>query len=161
MKTWVFSVWPYRLGRLALAGVFLWSGAVKLSDPDAFAVIIDAFGLVPETWSGPLSYAMPVAEIMAGAGLLLDIRGSLAAMTGFLAMFMAILGYGIWLGLDIDCGCFGPSDPEAALHSLRTSLVRDIFLMGAVVYLYAWRRHGSMKPATISQFISNFWRRCS
>ena len=158
MKEAVFSVWVYRLARFALAGVFLWSGIAKLFDPDAFAEIIDAFGLVPETWSEPLSYIMPCAEILTGIGLVLDVRGSLAAIAGFLCLFMGVMAYGIWLGLDVDCGCFGPSDPGAAFHSMRAALVRDIFLLGAVGYAYAWRWKKSTGPVTIRQLITKLRR---
>ena len=34
-------------------------------------------------------------------------RGSLILLTGLLSLFAAVLGYGIWLGLEIECGCFG------------------------------------------------------
>jgi hypothetical protein len=75
-------------------------------------------------------------EVIAGIGLLFDIRGSLALITGLLVLFMVVLGYGIWMGLDVDCGCFGPEDPEAeAFHGLRLSLFRDLVMM-AGVFLY-------------------------
>jgi hypothetical protein len=45
------------------------------------------------------------------------------------------------LGLDIDCGCFGPEDPESrAYGGLRTALYRDLAMAAGVAYLYWWRR---------------------
>ena len=42
--------------------------------------------------------------------------------------------------LDIDCGCFGPNDPEAvAFHDLRGAFYRDLLLMLLIAYLYLWR----------------------
>jgi hypothetical protein len=53
---------------------------------------------------------------------------------------MAVLGYGIWMGLDIDCGCFAPQDPESkAFHGLWAALIRDMFIMPAIFYLYYQR----------------------
>lgn len=136
----LFSIWPYRLIRVILAGIFLWSGLSKLLDPASFVVIIDAFGLIPESWTMPVAYMLPALEIVAAVGLLMDIRGSLAVVSGMLALFMGLLLYGIHLGLDIDCGCFGPQDPEAeAFHSLRPALYRDFVMMAGVMYLYFWR----------------------
>jgi hypothetical protein len=72
---------------------------------------------------------------------MLDIQGSLVVITGLLGFFMVILGYGIWMGLDVDCGCFGPDDPETrAFHGLRSALVRDMIMMLSIFYLY-WSRY--------------------
>ncbi|MHB8790082.1 MAG: MauE/DoxX family redox-associated membrane protein [Desulfobulbaceae bacterium] len=134
------SLWLYRLVRWALAGLFIWAGALKLADPPAFAVIISDFGLVPGWSVMPLALALPVLEVAAALGLVFDLRRSLAVISFLLAMFIAILGYAIWLGLDIDCGCFGPEDPEArAYSSLRTSLYRDLAMAAGVLFLYWWR----------------------
>ena len=106
----------------------------------------------------PISLLIPVVEIFAAIGLVFDVRGSLAVVSVLLLLFMAILGYGIWLGLDIDCGCFGPEDPEfRAYHSLRLSLYRDLIMAGGIMYLYWWR---SVNTAVPSPFIKkNNWRK--
>jgi len=62
-------------------------------------------------------------------------------------LFIAVLIFGIHLGLDIDCGCFGPNDPEAeAFHDLRGALMRDFLLLLAVGYQYFWRHINNFKP---------------
>lgn len=134
------SLWLYRLVRWTIAGLFLWAGVLKLEDPQAFAVIISDFGLVTGWSVMPIAVGIPVLEIAAALGLVFDLRGSLAAISFLLAMFIAILGYAIWLGLDIDCGCFGPEDPETrAYSSLHASLYRDLAMATGVLFLY-WRR---------------------
>jgi hypothetical protein len=116
-------------------------------DPSGFALIIEAYGLIPETWVVPVAVGLPVLELLAGVGLLLDVPGSLALVTGLLVWFMAILGYGIILGLDVDCGCFSPEDPEATVfHGLRTAFYRDFLIMTGIIYLYGWRYRQSIKP---------------
>ena len=50
------SPWVYRFMRGALAVIFLHAGATKLLDPQAFAVLIDAYGIVPD------ALLMPVAS---------------------------------------------------------------------------------------------------
>jgi hypothetical protein len=134
------SVWLYRLVRWALATLFIWAGGTKLADPQAFGVIIRDFGIIPELSVMPIAVVLPVLEIVAAIGLIFDIRGSLAVITVLLTLFIVILGYGIWLGLDIDCGCFGPEDPESgAYKGLRTALYRDLIMMAAILHLYFWR----------------------
>ncbi|EFK10475.1 conserved hypothetical protein [delta proteobacterium NaphS2] len=144
---WGFSVWPYRIVRTILSAVFFWSGISKLFSPESFAVIIEAYGIIPDSWVMPMSIGLPALEVILAVGLLLDIRGSLAGTTALLVLFMAILGYGIHLGLDVDCGCFGPEDPEAeAFHGLRSAFYRDVVMVTGIAYLYVWRFIRSVKP---------------
>ncbi len=120
------SGWLYKLTRWILGGVFIYAGSTKLMEPRIFTVLIEAYGFVPESLLMPVAIGLPFLEVIAGFGLLFDIRGSLAVITGLLVLFMVVLGYGIWMGLDVDCGCFAPEDLEAeAFHGLRLSLFRD------------------------------------
>lgn len=145
------SIWPYRLIRIILAFVFLWSGMAKLLEPRYFAFIIEAYGLIPESWIKPAAVGLPAMEVIAAVGLLLDIRGCLSLLAGLLVLFMAILFYGIWLGLDIDCGCFSAGDLEGdAYHGLRSALYRDALMMAGVIYLYFWRYRWSAKPVRLN-----------
>jgi hypothetical protein len=92
-------------------------------------------------WILPTAVFLSVTEVAAGFGLLMDIRGSLTIITGLLILFMAVLSYGIRMGLDIDCGCFGPQDPESkAFHGLWAALFRDMIMLPAIFYLY-YRRY--------------------
>ena len=148
--------WPYRLVRWGLSAVFFWAGAAKLADPAAFAALIDAYGLVPDPLLLPLAVGLPLVEVVAAIGLLADIRGSLAVIAGLMAVFIAILAYGIRMGLDVDCGCFSPGDIESrAYHGLRAALNRDLVMTAGIAFLYAWRRSRSVRPVTVA----DAWRR--
>ena len=150
----------YHLIRVLLCVIFLWSGISKLIAPKEFALIIDSYGLIPEAWILPLAIILPLLEMIFGLGLLLDIKGSLAGITGLLMFFVVILSYGIWLGLDVDCGCFGPQDLEfEAFHSLRPALFRDFAMIGGVIYLYFWRYYRSIKPVRLIFIFNNLLRR--
>lgn len=146
--------WLYRLLRWGLGCIFVYSGITKLYAPITFAVLIDAYGLVPEPMLMPVAVIIPLLEVLAGVGLVIDLRGSLAIITGLLVLFVAILGFGIWMGLDVDCGCFGPEDPESrAFHGLRTALYRDIAMLAAVAFLYWWRSYATIEPIRLSTLI--------
>lgn len=143
--------WLYRLLRWFLGCIFIYSGITKLCAPITFAVLVDAYGLVPEPLLMSVAVVIPFMEVLAGSGLMVDLRGSLAVVTGLLLLFVAILGFGIWMGLDVDCGCFGPEDPEAkAFHGLRTALYRDIAMLLAAAFLYGWRGYGKIAPIRLS-----------
>jgi hypothetical protein len=137
-----------------LGAVFIYSGATKLLAPESFAVLIEAYGLVPDEWLMPVAIMLPAIELVAGVGLLFDIRGSLGVIFGLLLLFVAILGYGIHMGLDIDCGCFGPEDPETeAFHGLRAALYRDMLMLVAVGFLYGWRHYRDARSRTNNRLI--------
>lgn len=134
------SVWGYRLVRWLLSGLFILAGITKLADPAAFGVVIRDFGLVPDWSVMVLAVILPALEVVTAVGLIFDLRGSLAVITALLVLFLAILGYGILLGLDIDCGCFGPEDPESrAYGALHTAFYRDLAMAAGVLFLYWYR----------------------
>ena len=143
----LWAYWTYGSIRLVLGALFFYAGLTKLIDPEGLVVIIDAYGLIPDLWVRPVATLLPVLETAAGLGLILDARYGLTATAVLLLLFMAILGYGMWLGLDIDCGCFGPTDPEAAAFSgLRGAFYRDAVMILGIIYLYTWRLKRAFAP---------------
>lgn len=152
--------WLYPLLRWTLGLVFIYSGTTKLMAPETFAVLIEAYGIVPDVLLMPVAVVLPAVELLAGAGLIVDLRGSLLMIFGMLLLFVAILGYGIHMGLDVDCGCFGPEDPEAeAFHGLRPALYRDFGMLAMVAFLYGWRRLRRIRPQTLGHLLDKRLKR--
>jgi uncharacterized membrane protein YphA (DoxX/SURF4 family) len=147
--------------RLILAAVFIYAGVTKLADPAAFAVVIAGYGLMPKVLAPLAALGLPALEVLAGIGLVFDVRGSLLAIGGMTVLFLTVLAYGMILGLDVDCGCYGQGDPEAEAYSgLREAFVRDVFLLLGVAYAYVWRVRRKLplrNPLQLiaSKFISN------
>jgi len=134
--------------RVALALAFLIAGVIKLSRPEVFAVTIRAFGILPDGLVGPVSVVLPAVEVAAALMLLANVRGGLALTAGLLALFVVILLYAVNMGLDIDCGCYGPSDPEReAFGSIHQALWRDGAMLAGVFWLYTARFLGGAKAA--------------
>jgi uncharacterized membrane protein YphA (DoxX/SURF4 family) len=139
--------WLYKGVRWSLALTFIYAGMSKLPDTGAFAEVIDAYGLVPESMVSVTAVVIPIIELLAGMGLMVDMRGSLAVITGMLTVFIGVLGYALYLGFDIDCGCFSPDDPEAAaFHGLKAAILKDLVMLGGVAYCYVWRVISSYSP---------------
>jgi uncharacterized membrane protein YphA (DoxX/SURF4 family) len=138
-KTLLFrSPWPYRVVRVCLGAIFVWAGAAKIVDPRAFARVISGYGLVPESLLVPVAIGLPVLELVAGMGLVFDVRHSLKLVCALVVLFLVVLGYGILNQMDVDCGCFSGEELDAQ-RSLRTAFLRDLGLMAAVGYLFWWR----------------------
>jgi len=134
----VCLTWLYHFLRLALAGIFIYAGVIKLLDPKAFAHAIAQYDLVPEGLLPLVATGLPALEVLAGLGLILEVRGSLTITAVLLLVFLLILGYAVSQNLDIDCGCF-TADELDAQHNVTTAFWRDLMMIGATLFLY-WRR---------------------
>ncbi len=141
----------YALLRYGLGGAFVLAGVLKFMDLPALAETIRAFGLLPPLAADVTALLLPPAEIVAGGLLMADVRGGLPAITIMLLVFTGVLGYALHLGLDVDCGCYGPADPEAeAFSSLWTSLYRDLVMLGAAFGCVVLRRLLRRKPTAFT-----------
>lgn len=117
--------------------VFLIAGISKLLDIDSFAVLIDSYGLTPNAWSKPIAVLLPGLEVIAAVGLFFNKKWALHSIGLLTLLFIAILSYGIGMGLHVDCGCFGVDDPEFKAYSgLQSALIKDLILLAGVVFLY-------------------------
>ena len=154
LKQACISVRTYRALRFIIGSVFIYAGSLKLLDPKAFAHTISGYGLVPESLLAPIAIGLPVIEIAAGIGLILNIRGSLTVIFSMLVMFVFVIWYGILKDLSIDCGCFTP-DEITNQNSLRRAFYRDLLMMGVVLLIYAHRfSRSERKSSQLSWFIS-------
>ncbi len=133
------SAWPSLFVRVAIGFLFVYGGGLKLVNPQAFAKIISAYDLVPDVLLPTVAVGLPLLEIVGGACLALDVRGSLSLITGLLLLFVVALGYGFMGDLDVDCGCFG-EETAGSRKGLGWPLVRDFMLLAAAGYLYLARR---------------------
>jgi hypothetical protein len=138
---------PLRLlVRFALAAVFIVTGGAKLASPDAFARTVSDFGLVPDGIVLTVAIAIASLEIAAGLLLWFDRRAGLPLVSGLLAVFTLVLAYGLWLGLDIDCGCL----PFGTGHGLAAGLARNLVLLACCAYLFLAHRTAG-RPSIANQ----------
>lgn len=112
------------LCRLILAGVFIYSGYVKVQEPLQFAVAISGYRLLPENLIFPMARFLPWAEIVLGFAILIGwkIRYFSAATVALLLFFIAVLAITISRGIEANCGCFGLDERISPLTILRDSL---------------------------------------
>jgi uncharacterized membrane protein YphA (DoxX/SURF4 family) len=125
--------------RLVIGSVFVYAGFIKLIDPKAFAKVISQYDIVPDILLPAVAIGLPAAEFLAGLGLVLNVRGSLAVIFNLLIVFIMVLGYGIFNNMDIDCGCFSTEEINSR-NSLKQALFRDLFMILAACYLYVYKR---------------------
>ncbi len=135
-------VWGCR-GLLGL--VFFYAGITKIGDPIAFAGVIESYGLLPEILVLPAALVLPALEMAAAIGLFLNIRGAFTIITILLLIFIVVISYGLWIGLDIDCGCFETGNLEYRFFKgLKGALYRDLILLVPLFTIY-WQTRNKIE----------------
>lgn len=131
--------WVSLLLRGILGGLFFYAGALKLSDPNTFAIQIEKYGLLPASWLDPTAYLLPIVEILAGLATLLGLRGGAETLGLLLLVFLVALGQAWWSGLDVPCGCFS-TEARQQQFGIQLAILRDLLMLTGVVCLLALRR---------------------
>lgn len=120
--------------RLALGGLFLVAGVLKLHDPTAFASEVANYHLLPAL--GPLLAAtLPVIEILSGAVLIAAPSGWRAAAALLIALLVGLFTIAVAQvlvrGINVSCGCFGSSSGPVT----SWTLIRDVGLLASAALL--------------------------
>ena len=137
------------LGRVGLGITFLYAAYTKLRLPWAiFAMSINSYQVLPEPMVVFIARVLPWAELALGVLLIAGwkLRYVAAATIALLLGFFVIMLRSHFLGLGIDCGCFGVGEALSA----RT-LARDGFLVAVSVALsvaaFLRQRNSKVEPA--------------
>ncbi len=140
------GIWCDRLSRWGISIIFLAAALPKLFDIQYFSQVINAYGILPSALILPVAVSLPLLEIVLAVGLLFNSSLSKIGVFLLLLFFIAILLYAIYTGLDIDCGCFGPEDPEhQAFAGVRVALVRDLIMLVPIMYSFWYQRYYKIK----------------
>jgi len=123
--------------RLALSGVFILSGVLKLKDPATFEVTLIHWRLFPDSLVGTLVWGVPLVEIITAWASLSNQWGRL----GLKALFLLTVAYTLllvlqWMrGVPSDCGCFGAMSAGWPYFAL---VLRNVGLIGVQIFLIAF-----------------------
>jgi len=122
--------------RVGLAIMFIGASLFKIHDPKNFSLLVSQYQFLPAFSVNFFALLLPVAEFLVGCSLLLTRftrENSLLLLLMFLSFIIA-LANAVIRDLGIVCGCFvleGAQDKTEAV----ISLVRDLVLLGPVLYL--------------------------
>lgn len=136
-RTKITKVWnpiTELLLRVAVGGLFIYAGAIKLADPAAFAVDIRHYRILPHLPVVALAVYLPWLEILAGVCVVSgkQFRGALLLLGAMMVAFTGAL-ISAWVrGLDISCGCFGIANATANYPGW---LMRDALIIACIVFL--------------------------
>jgi putative oxidoreductase len=150
--------WTARLflaGRLLLAVVFLYAAYTKMpwKQPAAlFALTIDSYQVLPPWAVIVVAKTLPWFELSLGVLLLIGwpLRVVSTFTTLLLGGFFALMVRTYALGLEINCGCFGPGEHLGAKTLTRDGLLLTLSLLvavGAYRRLRRWSLGGRLPEA--------------
>lgn len=153
------------LGRLALAGIFLfaayaklkpqaqmpWSGASIRTSLSMFAMQVDSYQLLPPQLVRAAAHFLPLFELFLGLWLLSGVlvRYSLLFTTLLLGGFFTLMVRTYGMGLEINCGCFGPGERLGPMSLLRDGLLLA-FALAITIVAFLARRGRDERPAATS-----------
>jgi uncharacterized membrane protein YphA (DoxX/SURF4 family) len=111
--------------RLLLAGIFLYTGYIKLESPLQFAAVLSGYQLFPDALILPLTQYFPWVEIALGVLLLVGLKIRYVAFGACLLLgtFIAVLALTYFRGIEANCGCFSFEDRISPLTLLRDGII--------------------------------------
>ena len=123
--------------RLALGGVFVIAGALKLWDPASFAKDIANYRILPDGLVNLAAITLPWIEVLAGGMLMAGLwkRSSALLIAILLALFLAGISQAVYRHLDIHCGCFGTLEARKVGW---LALIEEGVLFVVAVWLVVW-----------------------
>jgi len=134
--------------------VLLYSGLAHLNNPYAFQETIVSYELVPSAIAPYLATFIPMLQIVLGLCVLVNMYRSPALLLAacILAAFVAGQSAVYFKGLDISCGCFGPSGLKVSI----VSLLMTSMLCLATLFAFCWQttteKSAASRRATASGF---------
>lgn len=116
--------------RLAMGGVFVFSGIEKLFSLREFATIVVNYQILPERIAVYFGYLLPWLELALGILLIagIHIRKAALGLSILIVVFMAALTIRSATGPLHECGCF-LSAGAGVRHGLGFYLIRDALLL--------------------------------
>lgn len=117
--------------RIVLAFIFIYAGAEKISDPNAFAISISNYRLLPVSTLNLIAIILPWIELVTGVLLLfgISVKENSTIILVMLLIFTVAIIISLFRGLSIDCGCFGKGT-QIGLFKLGENL---LMIVGSVL----------------------------
>jgi uncharacterized membrane protein YphA (DoxX/SURF4 family) len=126
MKRWLLVI-----GRLILGVIFVYAAYAKLRAPwIEFAGSLAAFQILPDNLLEPIAHILPWSELLLGLGLISGVwqRWFSLMASLLLLLFFSVMVRSYAMGLQIDCGCFGPGEALGP-----KTLARDFTMLALAV----------------------------
>lgn len=138
------------LARLYLGSVFIFASIHKIAYPDAFAMDVATYNILPLSLINIMAICLPWIEIIAGFCMVAGVKSKGAAwlIIGMMVMFIVALLIALHNGLDMSCGCFASSSIQEGDEISHMTILRDAGWLFLGVYILGFDN----QPLGISSF---------
>jgi uncharacterized membrane protein YphA (DoxX/SURF4 family) len=140
---WAGHGWLALAARWYLGFVFLLACLHKIAHPEAFAVDVATYGILPLSLVNLMAITLPWLELSAGVMLVLGLRARAAALMvfGMMVMFTVALAIALAQGLDMACGCFASEAAQGGDPISGRTVLRDLGWLALAVYVASFDRN--------------------
>jgi len=131
--------------RVALGGIFIYAGYVKLQDPwQLFAAGVASYDVLPMWAVEIVAKTLPWFEIAVGVVMISGyfFRTASTIICGLLAVFFTLIVRAYLQGKEINCGCFGGNEPISPL-----TMLRDGSMLAGAIFLCVMAYRNRRTPA--------------
>jgi uncharacterized membrane protein YphA (DoxX/SURF4 family) len=151
------------IGRLVLAGIFIYAGYAKIALPTMhprppiglalsfFAMQVDSYQVLPPWGVNFVAHTLPFAEITLGVLLLIGWQLRIwATLTTLLILgFFAVVVRSYAAGMQINCGCFANPEPLTIWTVIRDGALAAVaVVMTVFAFIEARKPHPWTAPET-------------
>jgi len=135
--------------RIIVGGAFVAAGALKVANPEKFALDVSNYRLLPAQMINLVAIFIPWIEITAGLFVLAGIwlRAAALVIASLTVVFFCIIVSALARGLNIECGCFGTVGGKH-VGLMNLAIDTSLFLLAA---LLAWRTRARPANEIFSQ----------
>jgi len=137
MRRWI-GPWAGLVARLVVGGVWIYAGALKVSDPESSVTAVRAYQLLPYDLADTVGRVLPMLELVIGVCLVLGVLTRIFGGLSALLQVAFIIGIAsVWArGIEINCGCFGDGGPNPdASSQYPWEIARDLGLLALSLLL--------------------------
>jgi uncharacterized membrane protein YphA (DoxX/SURF4 family) len=130
--------------RIALGGLFIFAGTMKLMKPQGFADSIMGFKMLNPDTQGHLiitmAYVIPWTEVIAGTLLVLGLwaRASATVIVSMLVAFIGGVLSVIARDIDAKCSCFGSIEWPCTGGVGWCQVIRNVVMIAMAVPILRW-----------------------
>lgn len=119
-----------------MAYIWLKAGISKLGSKTETIQSVQGYEIFSDKWAHIIGSIMAPLEIAGGLLLLFGVflRASSWLATVVLTLFIVGIAQAWIRGLQIDCGCFGPADPETLGMDYLKTILRDVFYIALTLW---------------------------
>ncbi len=123
--------------RICLGCMFIYSSLPKIRQPYEFLSSIYNYEIVGPKLGMIVAMVLPWTELLVGIALVggIFIGGALLMSIGLGAMFTFVLGWALYMHLDISCGCFSSSAATGKISYMTLIRAILILLLSGIAYL--------------------------